>query len=190
VNSRRTEYEPNGWAAAALAGIGDSSNGGGPIWAIFDAAAAQREGWRLTPPNVDIERRFFFSADTLESLATKIMMEHQRVPMPPENLVATIERFNSFVDSGKDEDFGRPRPPYKVARGPFYAAWATPVIHDSRAGLRINARCQVVDLNGAVIPGLYCGGESAGGFSMHGLARCICQGFIAGKHAAADRGPE
>jgi len=190
VNSRRTEYEPNGWAAAALAGIGDGSNGGGPIWAIFDAAAAQREGWRLTPPNVDIERRFFFSADTLESLATKIMMEHQRVPMPPENLVATIERFNSFVDSGKDEDFGRPRPPYKVARGPFYAAWATPVIHDSRAGLRINARCQVLDLNGAVIPGLYCGGESAGGFSMHGLARCICQGFIAGKHAAADRGPE
>jgi succinate dehydrogenase/fumarate reductase flavoprotein subunit len=61
------------------------------------------------------------------------------------------------------------------------------VIHDTRAGLRINASCQVVDLHGAVIPGLYCGGESAGGFSMHGLARCMCQGYIAGTHAAAER---
>jgi hypothetical protein len=34
-----------------------------------------------------------------------------------------------------------------------------------------------------VIPRLYSGGESAGGFSMHGLARCLCQGFIAGKNA-------
>ena len=63
------------------------------------------------------------------------------------------------------------------------AAWATPVIHDTRAGLRINAKCQVVDMKGEVIPRLYCGGETAGGFSMHGLARCLCQGFIAGKNA-------
>ena len=26
-----------------------------------------------------------------------------------------------------------------------------PVIHDTRGGLRINARCQVMDMNGAVI---------------------------------------
>jgi tRNA U34 5-carboxymethylaminomethyl modifying enzyme MnmG/GidA len=52
--------------------------------------------------------------------------------------------------------------------------------------LRINARCQVMDLNGEVIPGLYCGGESAGGFSQHGLARAACQGFIAGRNAAAE----
>ncbi len=41
-------------------------------------------------------------------------------------------------------------------------------------------------MNGEVIPGLYCGGESAGGFSMHGLARCTSQGFIAGRNAAAE----
>jgi tRNA U34 5-carboxymethylaminomethyl modifying enzyme MnmG/GidA len=52
--------------------------------------------------------------------------------------------------------------------------------------LRINAKCQVVDMNAEVIPGLYCGGESAGGFSLHGLARATCQGFIAGKNAAAE----
>jgi succinate dehydrogenase/fumarate reductase flavoprotein subunit len=60
------------------------------------------------------------------------------------------------------------------------------VVHDSRAGLRINAKCQVIDMKGQVIQGLYCGGESAGGFSEHGLARATCQGFIAGKNAAAE----
>ena len=74
-------------------------------------------------------------------------------------------------------DFGKPRPLYTIAKPPFYAAWATPVIHDTRAGLRINGSCQVVDMNGEVIPGLYCGGESAGGFSMHGLARCTTPGL-------------
>jgi hypothetical protein len=41
-------------------------------------------------------------------------------------------------------------------------------------------------MNGEVIPGLYCGGESAGGFSQHGLARAACQGYIAGRNAAAE----
>ena len=45
----------------------------------------------------------------------------------------------------------------------------------------------MVDLHGQVIPGLYCGGESAGGFSEHGLARCTVQGRIAGKGAAAEK---
>ncbi len=119
----------------------------------------------------------------------KIKMKYQRVPMPPQNLAATVARYNSFVDAGKDADFGKPKPLYKIAKPPFYAAWATPVIHDTRAGLRINARCQVVDMNGEVIPGLYCGGESAGGFSMHGLPRAICQGFIAGRNAVTENKP-
>jgi len=60
------------------------------------------------------------------------------------------------------------------------------VLHDTRAGLRINPRAQVVDFQGKAIPGLYCGGESAGGFSQHGLARCCVQGRIAGMNAAAE----
>ena len=95
----------------------------------------------------------------------------------------TVARYNAFVEAGKDEDFGKPGPLYKIATPPFHAAWATPVIHDTRSGLRINGNCQVMDLNGHVIPGLYCGGESAGGFSEHGLARATCQGYIAGRHA-------
>jgi succinate dehydrogenase/fumarate reductase flavoprotein subunit len=185
-NVKTVKYDPSNFINAAFAGIGDGRNGGGPIWAIFDVDAVARERWNVAPPYVDMDAGFFFSADTIEHLAAKIVMRHQRVPMPPRNLAATVARYNAFVEAGVDADFDKPKPLYRIARPPFYAAWATPVIHDTRAGLRINARCQVLDLNGAAIPGLYCGGESAGGFSLHGLPRALCQGFIAGRNAAAE----
>ena len=46
--------------------------------------------------------------------------------MPPQNLKATVARYNSFVDSGVDEDFGKPKPLHKIAKPPFYAAWLRP----------------------------------------------------------------
>jgi succinate dehydrogenase/fumarate reductase flavoprotein subunit len=184
-NATAIKYNPANFINAALAGIGDGKNGGGPIWAIFDADAVKREEWNPAPPHVDIAAGYFFSAATVEELAAKIVMQHQRVPMLPQNLAKTVARYNSFVESGVDADFGKPPPRYKIHKPPFQAAWATPVIHDTRAGLRINARCEVLDMNGAEIPGLYCGGESAGGLSLHGLPRAICQGLIAGRNAAA-----
>jgi succinate dehydrogenase/fumarate reductase flavoprotein subunit len=188
VNSQNVKYAPDDFINAALAGIpGDPHNGGGPIWAIFDADAVGREKWDPQPPWVDIRQGFFFSASTLEELAGTIKMKYQRMPMPPAHLNETVARYNSFVDTGVDADFSKPKPLYKIAKPPFYAAWATPVIHDTRAGLRINASCQVIDMNGQVIAGLYCGGESVGGFSMHGLARCLCQGYIAGHQAHAEK---
>jgi succinate dehydrogenase/fumarate reductase flavoprotein subunit len=185
-NAKNIKYNPNNFINAAMAGIGDGHNGGGPIWAVFDSEGVAREKWVPEPPFVDRAAGFFFSADTIADLAAKIRMKYQRIPMPPENLSATVARYNSFVDAGEDADFGKPSPRYKIATPPFYAAWSTPVLHDTRAGLRINAKCQVIDMNGAVIPGLYCGGESAGGFSQHGLARCVCQGLIAGGSAVTE----
>jgi succinate dehydrogenase/fumarate reductase flavoprotein subunit len=186
LNAKNIEYNPNNWINAALAGIGDGHNGGGPIWAIFDADAVTRESWNPSPPNVDIEGGFFFSAATLSDLAAKIVMKYQRMPMPPQNLESTVARYNSFVDKGVDDDFGKPKPLYRIAKPPFFAAWATPMMHDTRTGLRINANCQVMDVNGEVVPGLYCGGESAGGFSQHGVARATCQGYIAGIKAVKE----
>ncbi|MGH7091482.1 MAG: FAD-binding protein, partial [Stellaceae bacterium] len=185
-NARDVRYSPNNFINAALAGIGDGKNGGGPIWAIFDQAAVKREGWDPKPPNVDFAAGFCFAAGSIAELARKTVMPHQRVPIPPDALEATVVRYNRFVEQGADLDFAKPKPLYKIAEPPFYAAWATPVVHDTRAGLRIDGNCRVLDLNGRIIPGLYCGGESAGGFSQHGLARAICQGFIAGQNAAAE----
>jgi succinate dehydrogenase/fumarate reductase flavoprotein subunit len=184
LNAAHIKYSPANFLNAAMAGVGDGSNGGGPIWAIFDVDAVRREGWTVEPPYVDIDAGYFCTADSVSALATKIVNKYQKKPMPPAQLQETVARYNRFVDGGKDLDFGKPTPKYKIERPPFYAAWATPVVHDTRSGLRINADCQVVDMDGKPIPGLYCGGESAGGFSLHGLARCTTQGRIAGRHAA------
>jgi succinate dehydrogenase/fumarate reductase flavoprotein subunit len=187
LNAETIKYKPNNWLNAAMQGIGDGKNGGGPIWAIFDSDACAREKWDPNPPHVDEESGFFFRANTIEELAAKIKMKHQRVPMPPGNLSATVTNYNTFVFDGADSDFGKPSPKYPIAKPPFYAAWCTPVVHDTRAGLRIDAGCHVIDLQGRAISGLYCGGESAGGFSLHGLARCLVQGLVAGRNAAAEQ---
>ncbi|MGH8254658.1 MAG: FAD-dependent oxidoreductase [Steroidobacteraceae bacterium] len=185
-NLQAVPYRPRAFLDAALQGIGDGHNGGGPIWAIFDADAVAREHWTPSPPYVDYEKGFFFSANSLADLARSIKMQYQRLPMKPETLEAAIQRYNGFVDVGVDADFGKPNPRYKVAKPPFYAAWATPVLHDTRAGLRINGNAQVMDMHGAVVPRLYACGEAAGGFSQHGLGRATCQGFIAGTNAALE----
>ena len=75
--------------------------------------------------------------------------------------------------------------PSKKSDAPFYAAWATPLVHDTRAGLRINARCQVMDMQGQVIPGLYCAGIGRW-LQPAWVGRCTAQGYIAGKYAAAE----
>jgi succinate dehydrogenase/fumarate reductase flavoprotein subunit len=190
-NNARIEYNPTAYnffnaAVAMNAASAPPDYAAGPIWAIFDADAVAREQWHVSPPYVDPDG-YCFSANTLEELAAAITNPYQTQPMYGATLQATVARYNSFVDAGADGDFGKPRPQYKIQTPPFYAAWATPLVHDTRAGLRINGRGQVIDMQGQVIPGLYCGGESAGGFNQHGLGRCTAQGYIAGKNAAAEK---
>jgi succinate dehydrogenase/fumarate reductase flavoprotein subunit len=189
-NNERIDYHPSKYnffnAAVAMNEYSEPPDySAGPVWAIFDADAVARNKWKVTPPYVDLDG-YFFSASTLPELAAAIKNEYQAKSMKGETLRATVERYNSFVDAGEDVDFGKPKPKYKIQTPPFYAAWATPNVHDTRSGLRINYNCQVVDMNGQVIPGLYCAGESAGGFNQHGLGRCTTQGYIAGKNAAAE----
>jgi predicted oxidoreductase len=98
--------------------------------------------------------------------------------------VDTVTLYNSFVDSGVDLDFKKPKPRFKIQTPPFYAAWSTPILHDTLTGLRTNAKAQVIDVQGQVIPGLYAAGESQGGFAQHGLGRALVFGRIAGREAA------
>jgi succinate dehydrogenase/fumarate reductase flavoprotein subunit len=95
-----------------------------------------------------------------------------------------VTRYNASAEAGVDRDFGKPLPLPAIQTPPFYAAWATPLVHDSYAGLRTDASTRVIDLKGEIIEGLYCAGESQGGFNMHGLGRCVVFGRIAGRHAA------
>ncbi len=104
--------------------------------------------------------------------------------MPSAALTETVARYNSFVAAGKDTDFNKPTPMYKIEKPPFYAAWSTPILHDSLTGLKINRKCEVIDIKGQVIAGLYCAGECAGGFGLHGLPRVSVFGRVAGREAA------
>jgi succinate dehydrogenase/fumarate reductase flavoprotein subunit len=174
-------------AALALSGNSKKLNGGGPIWAIFDAEAVAREKWDPKPPNVDPE--YFFSADTIAELARAITNPHQTRPMPVAVLENTVTKYNSFVDAGADAEFKKPVPRYKIEKPPFYAAWSTPILHDSLSGIRTNAKAQVLDAAGQVIPRLYCAGESQGGFAQHGIGRALMFGRIAGREAVKDGGP-
>lgn len=189
-NSARVTFDPTHYnymnaAMAMNAGSEPPDYAAGPIWAVFDADTVTRNRWRVTPPYVDPDG-YWFSAPTLAALAAAIANPYQAKPIDGATLEATVARYNAFVDAGVDRDFGKVKPPYKIQTPPFYAAWATPNVHDTRAGLRINAKCQVMDLQGEVIPGLYCGGESAGGFNQHGLGRCTAQGYIAGTYAVQE----
>jgi predicted oxidoreductase len=187
-NARKRPIVPQNFIDAALApneGSQPPDFGAGPTWAIFDAEAVKREDWELTAPYVD--PLFFFSGTTLAELAAQIKKNPlTKVEMPAKNLEETVARWNRMIDTGQDTDFESPSPRYKIETAPFYAAWATVEVHDTYAGLRINMKCQVMDMQGQVIPGLYCGGESAGGCSQHGQGRCITQGYIAGHEAAKE----
>jgi succinate dehydrogenase/fumarate reductase flavoprotein subunit len=169
---------------AAMGWHGDKTklNGGGPIWAIFDADAVAREKWKPAPPHVDRDG-YFFSADTLAELAGRIKNPYQKQVMSGAVLEETVSRYNSFVADGVDKDFSKPTPLHRIATPPFYAAWSTPILHDALTGLRTNTDAQVIDIRGETIPHLYCAGESQGGFAQHGLARCIVFGRIAARHA-------
>ncbi len=181
VNELATGFD---WWNPCLEQGAVKSEGGGPIWAIFDADAAKREDWTLAPPYVDPDG-WFFSGSTLQELAGKIAGKYQKEPMPAAALQETVARYNSLVDRGIDEDFKKPAPKYKIQTPPFYAAWSTPCVHDCLSGLRINGKAQVLDLWGQVIPNLYSAGETAGGFNQHGLARSLTFGRIAGREAAS-----
>ena len=162
---------------------------GGPIWAIFDSNQVQRAKWNVSgPPDVDIAKGYFFIGNTLSELAGKIVNKfYENYKMPAVNLEETLSRYNSFVDIGVDTDFGRESPQYKIQTPPFYAAWATPAPHDTLAGVKVNGKFQVLDINNEVIPSLYCIGESASGQAMHGHGKNVSTGYTAGTNVPKEK---
>jgi urocanate reductase len=153
----------------------------GTWWGITDSGV----------PNADVVKECLdsgatFKADTLEELAGII-------GVPPANLVDAVKRYNEFVDSGVDLDFGQLKKnlKYKLAKPPFYAFNKCYYRHTDQGGVRINGNFQVIDRRNKVIPRLYAAGETEGG--THGIERdggcgwtqCWVGGTRAGKHAAS-----
>jgi hypothetical protein len=180
----RTTYDYDHGIEAALA-VNEGSQPPdylpGPLWGIFDQETVERTGWKLRYPYV-ADNGYFFRADTLDELAAKIQAgnEFQRVPL--KHLATTVATWNTYVEQGKDLEFERERDGamHRIAKPPFYALSIMIVWHDSYGGLRVDGRQRVIDMQGKAIPGLFAGGEAAGGFDKHGLGKGVVQGFIAG----------
>jgi FAD binding domain/HI0933-like protein len=184
----KAQYKRSSATDAALA-INEGSQPpdfqSGPVWTIFDSAAAARTGWKIRYPYIaDPPDGYFHKADTIAELARKVM-ENAHQKMPLKYLEQTVTRYNAFADKGVDEDFEKPVM-HRIDTPPFYAAWTPIGMLDSFGGLRINGKAQVVDRWGEVIPGLYAGGEASGGGQQHGLGRASVHGYIAGTNAARE----
>ena len=159
----------------------------GPLWAVFDQAAVDRNGWELRYPYVS-DNGYSFQADTIEDLADRIAADHEFQRVPLSYLAETVATWNGYVDAGEDPEFERHEdaPMNRIARPPFYALSIMVVWHDSYGGLRVNGKQQVVDMQGEVIPGLYAGGEAVGGFNKHGLGKGHVHGYIAGTNVVEE----
>ena len=97
-------------------------------------------------------------ADTLEELAEKLNI-------PAEEFVKTVERYNELCAKGVDEDYGKSAHRMTpVDTAPFYGirtcAWHLTTMN----GCRINTDMQVIRENGTPIEGLYATGDCTGGF--------------------------
>ena len=96
------------------------------------------------------------ASDTLEGLA-------EQLGIPVDTFVAEIERYNSFVDAQKDEDFGKPFFGEKIDEAPFVATPRSPALHHTMGGVKIDPETHVINTDGEIIPGLYAAGEVVGG---------------------------
>ena len=185
----KAQYKRSAAADAALAmneGSRAPDYASGPVWAIFDSAAVARTGWKIRYPYIaDPPDGYFHKADTLAELAKKVM-GHPYQKMPLKYLEETVARYNAAADKGIDADFEKPVL-HRIDTPPFYAAAASIRVLDSYGGLRINGKAQVLDTQGAIIPGLYAGGEASGGGTQHGIGRASVHGYIAGTNAAQER---
>ena len=123
------------------------------------------------------------TGNTLEELATAIGVK-------PNNLTKTFAQYNEDAKAGADA-FGRKEGLEPLETGPFYAQRILSWNLGSCGGLKINTKCQVIDVNGAPIPHLYAAGMAAGGFigpyypgSGTAVLITVVTGRIAGENAA------
>lgn len=109
----------------------------------------------------ELEKGVMFKADTLEELVEKLGF----VGEYKENLLAEIEKNNTFFDNQVDEEFGKEA--YRLSEirtAPFYGVWYGGSLLTTVDGLKINENMQVLDESATIIPGLYATGDCSGCF--------------------------
>ena len=141
---------------------------GSVYYVLSDQSLVDRQG-NQESVDASVEAGKVFKADTLEELAVIMGMD-------PSNLVAALSEYNSCVESGTPDSFGRYTFNHKIDTAPYYFSTALrPMILYTCGGLEINSAAQVLDAEKNPIPGLYAAGEVAGG--LHGVNRLAGNGI-------------
>ncbi len=130
----------------------------------FDNGAISNRGydacWKemTEGENSHLALGYLQKADTLEELAEKLNI-------PADEFVKTVERYNELCAKGVDEDYGKSvHRMTPVDTAPFYGirtgAWHLTTLD----GCRINTSMQVIREDGTPIKGLWATGDCTGGF--------------------------
>jgi 3-oxosteroid 1-dehydrogenase len=177
-----------------------------PSWAIFDQQFWDRypvagRGQGKSIPQRWLDTGYLKKADTIEDLAKLIKVDAA-------TLKATVDRWNGFVDQGRDEDFHRGDRDYdkflgdpfrdgvkrsigRIDKAPFYAIDIVPGDVSTYGGIVTDVHSRVLRGDGTPIEGLYATGVSTAspmGRVYPGAGASVGPsltfGWIAAKHAA------
>ncbi|WP_328379711.1 FAD-binding protein [Streptomyces sp. NBC_00440] len=185
--------------------VHDQLDGGHvPAWFVMDAKARSRYPFAQVLPGMPFPEEFYASglahrSRTLDGLA-------RGIGVPPEELTATVERFNGFARTGKDTDFGRGDSAYdryygdptlpnpnldEIREPPFYAVRIEAGDLGTKGGLVCDEHSRVLREDGTCVRGLYATGNTSASVMANEYAGpgatigpSIVFGYVAARHAA------
>lgn len=178
-----------------------------PAYLITDRDGLEKYGLGMVRPGARgakalIADGYLKEAPSLRALAAKLGVD-------ADQLTATVKRFNSFAETGKDLDFNRGETVYErangdathtgpnptlgvIAQGPFYGVELMPGDIGAATGLATDEHARLINADNRPIPGLYaCGNDMqsimGGVYPGPGITigPAITFGYIAAKDAAA-----
>ena len=175
---------------------------GGTYWSVFDEKG--KDGFSITLAgyeNLNEVRQLVYGTPDVVQTAASLDKLAVAIGAPPENLRATVSRYNELTIKGIDVDFQAfgektfPKPT-PIDTPPFYAVQFFPLTRKSMGGVDVDMDCRVLDRSGRVIPGLFAVGEVTGFAGINGKAALegtflgpgIYMGRIAGRRIAQDIG--
>ena len=178
-----------------------------PAWLVIDARTLHRYGLGLIRPHTPVRGLRRHLADGYLHRGATVGELAASIGVDAAGLERTVRDANRFAATGVDEEFGKgqslfgrqygdPRHAPNVNLGPittapFYAIAVLPTPLGTALGLRTNPSAQVLDADGAAIPGLYACGNDANSVMAAEYPGAGCQvgagltfGYIAARHAA------
>jgi succinate dehydrogenase/fumarate reductase flavoprotein subunit len=121
-----------------------------------------------------VEAGRMIQADTLEELAEKMNI-------PVDTFVATVNRYNELAEKGEDEDFYKEAYrmiPLKTA--PYYAFRNTSFALSTMDGIRIDTHSHPIDADCKAFEGLYVIGDCSGSYFAYSYPN-LCTGYAHGR---------